>query len=323
MNNLKKPFDFNYNTNRWFPCLGTKKLSRKLFIGKVKVVTDFAMIGKDPKSKTTVKILKELNEDTDRATEDEPYVSIKLFSSKEFKIINRNYEKIVNLLSSVGGISSALLLSISIFYGFYNKISLRLYILNSTILKPYIHKTDNNFTFASIIQFYLYYVLSACFMKKCFSARLRLRAELYFSALEKLNNNLEIKKILANSRDTKIFSSLLLKGWQSRLLKELELKGIINNKDYFTKDLERQIDEEEMDLIEALNCVRNQRGDIFEERVNKFLRRKIAANLDGGSIEKIEKVLYQRELTKNYKILEAEDSMSDDSDSDLSKKSNN
>ena len=308
LHNVRHPFAFNYNTNRWFHCLTTKTFSRKLFMGKVEVKTDVGYFSKKFVHKSGIKFLHELNEDTDRDINDptRPYVKIRLYSGTKLKSVTRSYDKLQDLLKNIGGIASVMSMTITVIYGFYNRVKLELHILNHSILKPYVQRAKSPFTLSSIIQFHLLNILSMIGLKKLFSAKVRIRSKMYFTALMKLNDHLEIVNIVKNSRDCQIFSSMLIKGWQARVLRELEVTGMINNKDYFKKTVEEEIEEEDLELKKSLKWVKDHSehdswedcdsdDDVFEWKVNKFLKRKIDVGMIRKDVLETEKAMFKAE----------------------------
>ena len=222
LDNLKTPFVFNYNTNRWFHILKTKTFSRKLYISKTSISTNMGLFKDKIVKSNSIRIDTEFNEDNERDTSSSeyadlygksspPFISIVLYSSKHITQLHRTYMSVSTLLSKIGSITSMITLIISVIYGMYNKFSLKLNILNNSSLNHYRNRTKIHFSILDVITFNLYNILSLMGLGNCFSLSVRLKANVYFMGKKRAEECLDVKQVIRDSIDVGVMRSVLLK----------------------------------------------------------------------------------------------------------------
>lgn len=206
LDNVGHPFNFNYNTNRWFHIIKTKTFSRKLYISKTTVLTNKGVFKNNYLRANSVNIGMEFNEDNERGTtsntddlsiiygkKSPPFVNIVFYSSKHVTQLKRTYMNLSTMLSKIGSTMSMLTLIITLVYGMYNKLSLKLNILNNSSLNHYRNRTKIHFTIWDVIWFNFYSMMSRIGLGNCFSLKVRLKASVYFMGKRRAEECLDVK----------------------------------------------------------------------------------------------------------------------------------
>lgn len=122
----------------------------------------------------------------------------------------------------------------------YNKLSLKLHLLNNTLLKPYVLRRGKGFSVSNILEFRIvaFFTLLG-FAEKIYKKRTLLRAKLYFRASERLENCLDVRTMIVNSRDIKLFHKLMIRDSQEKIIQELETKGLIEGHDFIKSSIDQ------------------------------------------------------------------------------------
>lgn len=262
--NFEKPYKYHYNSDREFSLFNSKTYVRKLFFEKTQIVSDIGLFQSEEEEKPSMGFKQEMNQDRDRVGSNDPYIIMNFYSSNDIFEITRDYDKFQDLLAKIGGVLSIMTLAMGIIYGFYNETSLKLDIMNKALIKD----KQKTLSFFSVIKFILYKILSLTGCKKCFSQRTRELATMYFNADERVNNYLEVKAIVNNTRDVRLFRRIFFNKYQTHLLQKIENDTLLVETDtHYLDEEEIKINNEEVQKYLKEN--QNSSDDV-DRRINRF-----------------------------------------------------
>jgi hypothetical protein len=262
-----EPFNYHFNSEREFSLFNKKTYVRKLHYEQNQVKSDIGTFQELWDLKNSMNFKQEMNEDKDRSLDNEPYLELYLYSSNDVFEITRNYEKIQDTLAKVGGMVTIVSLGMAVVYQFYNKISLKLEIMNQALLADN-EITHSKINFFQVMKFIFCKIFSVIGCRKCFSEETHKLTTMYFNADERVHSYLEVKAIVNNTRDVKLFRRIFFNKYQKRLLQKIE------NDTLFVETEHHYLDEETEDIEydKAVEYVKQHRDveDDVDRRINSF-----------------------------------------------------
>ena len=269
-NNYDNPYNYHFNSEREFNLFNEKTYVKKFFFEKSMIETDIGEFTKDFDNKTSMNFRNDMNQDKDRLAKTEPFAIFDFYSSNDIFKITRTYEKYQDLLSKIGGIVSVITLSMGMFYKFYNKISLKLDIMNKALLNNDIAGTGRKtkINFFMVLKFLFVKILSLFGCRSCFSDNTLILTTMYFNADGRVQDYLEVKAIVNNTRDVRLFRRIFFNKYQTRLLQKIENDTLLVESDHHYLDEEQK----EIDGEEALKHVKDNlhTEDDVDRRINQF-----------------------------------------------------
>lgn len=263
-NNFDNPFTYHFNTDREFSLFNSKTYVRKLFFEKSEVLSDIGTFQKEEEEKPSMNYKIEMNQDKDRLNVNDPFVEIEMYSSNDIFKITRDYSKIQDLLAKIGGILGILTLALGAVYSFYNGISLKLDIMNKALIKDK-KKTLN---FFNVLKFMVAKIFSGLGCGKCFSKETHELSIMYFNAEERVKNYLDVKAVVNNTRDVRLFRRIFFNKYQTNLLQKME-----NDTLFFEWEKHYlEGDDEKLNLKEAEKYIEDHQDidDDVDRRINRF-----------------------------------------------------
>ena len=229
--NFGDPFKYFYITNSEFPCLYSKSFQRKFFIRRVDVHSDLGIFQENWVYNSSANLYKSFVEDRVRAYED-PFIALEFYSSHHLLEYKRAYNKIPDMLSGIGGIVTIFINVIRLLYKSYNKMKLKLHLLNKTLLRTSKkdHVESRRLYPKDMLAIYIYKGLTKIKVpKKWFSEKLRKRASLFKGGNVRINQHLEIKNIINCSRDIQLFKRIFFNKYHNACLDLLEMNSLLIN----------------------------------------------------------------------------------------------
>lgn len=216
------PFEHIYQTNLEFDCYSTRQYKRKYFIEKTTVFTEAGFLTILPTNKSVVTFGKEYVEDKKRESDQDSYVSLEFYSSHNGLSVTRTYITLSDTLGLIGGVSSALTAAIGVIYGIYNALSLKIHLINKTILLSGAGKNVKLYArhLPKIFLCKASNAMGVC--NGCFSESTKLKMTLFFSGNLRVYQYLDIKSIVQNIRDVRLFKRIFLNKHQTFLLNKIE-----------------------------------------------------------------------------------------------------
>lgn len=219
--NFDYPYKHIYQTNLEFDCYDTRQYKRKYFMVKTNVMTEQGWFTVTNRTNSVLNFETEFVEDRKRNS-DEDYLVMEFYASHNGLNVTRSYTTLSDTLSLIGGIATSLTTGIGIIYGIYNGLSLKIHLINRTILKSANGKG---------VKLYAYHLPKIFLCKAsnalgicggCFSEHTKLKMTLFFSGNLRVYQYLDINNIVQNIRDIKLFKKIFLNSEQEYLLNKIE-----------------------------------------------------------------------------------------------------
>lgn len=263
-NNFAKPYKYHFNTDREFSLFNGKTYVRKLFFEKSEIESDVGQFSTVYDTKTSMNFKQEMNQDRDRIDSSDPYIIMNLYSSNDIFKISRDYQKLQDMLAKIGGVLSFMTLGMGIVYGFYNQISLKLDIMNKALIKD----KKKALSFLNVMKFIIVKILSGLGCSGCFSRQTKELTTMYFNADMRVNNYLEVKAIVNNTRDVRLFRRIFFNKYQTHLLQKIENDTLlVDTEHHYLDEEEVKINEKEVEKYLSQN---QDTQDDVDRRINRF-----------------------------------------------------
>ena len=248
--NYEKPIQFIFQSTIKFDCYQSLSYRRKYYMRLIQVETTHGLLDDQSTTKRAAEFDSEFVEDRKREPLD-PYISLEFYSGHHSSLYSRTYIKLADVLGTIGGVSTAITTVIAILYGAYNSMSLKIHLINNTILYK---ETNINMKLRTkeLPKFFatkLSMTIGCC--QGCFSAQTILKTTLFFSGNVRIYQYLDINRIVENIRDIRVFKKIFLNEIQEKMIYKLERDSlrIDGDVDYFNlevnTDSEDDDDEEE------------------------------------------------------------------------------
>lgn len=264
---IDNPYKYHYDSNREFSLFNSKTYIRKLFFQKSEIQSDTGFLNTFFENKTSMNFKQEMNQDKDRVQATEPYIVLNLYSSNDIFKISRNYQKFQDLVAKIGGILSVLSLVFVAAYGFYNQTSLKIDIMNSILIRDKKEKMN----FCSVLKFIFVKILSGLGCSGCFSRRTHELCTMYFNAEERIKDYLEVKAIVNNTRDVRLFRRIFFNKYQTHLLSKIENDTLLVETDHHYLD-EEIVKIKDDEINRYLNENSNPDDDV-DRKINTFFHK--------------------------------------------------
>lgn len=219
--NFDYPFKHIFQANLEFDCYDSRQYKRKYFMEQTNVTTADGFLTVVERTNSVLNFKREFVEDRKREGSG-PYISLDFYSSHNAMNVTRNYITLTDTLGNIGGVSSALTAIITLIYGIYNALSLKIHLINNTILRSDSGKNIKLYS-SELPKIFLCKASSALgICSKCFSEQTKLKMTLFFSGNLRVYQYLDIKSIVQNIRDVKLFKKIFLNSKQEYLLNKIE-----------------------------------------------------------------------------------------------------
>lgn len=275
------PFKFHLNKEHDFHLDERVEYFRKFFFRTLEVDTDQGNFQDNIVKDSSLDLFNLIYEDGHRHTEDVPYLDIRLMSSNHNLFIQRRYTKFQDFLGNVGGVTSIAAVVISIIYFIYNDMSLKLYIMNSTLFKYHTQKTGKKINMFHVIKFFICKIFGKCF--KCFSEETKELTKLFFSGKETLDEHMDVRNLVGNANDLRMIKKILFNEEQLLLLAKVVNDDLVRKVEDNEGDSDEEQDEgERVKLLKrAEDYLDKAKGsDDVEKRINDYLRNSMAINVE-------------------------------------------
>jgi hypothetical protein len=270
--NFYYPYKHLFLSNIEYNCYQARFYKRKYYMKRVTVETQYEeWFQAKEKSKQAIKFSHTFVEDKVRVGDDSPFIELDFYTTNKEDYVVRKYISLSDTLSLIGGVASAISSIIAIVYGIYNSFSMKIHLINHTVLKNDIHN-KYRLSSANLPKIFL---CKICIGMKvctgCFSQETKVKTTLFFSGSLRVFQYLDIKSVVENIRDVRVFKNIFLNKHQKKILNTIERETLLldENADYFNLGLDLGDSESESDLSDS---------DSEEEQLNKKEGKKIFVN---------------------------------------------
>lgn len=274
---LDNPVNYVLNYELNFPIRPKEIGYKKIILNKKTIVDNQGYILNEIKTYDMVELEYFISEDYIR--EDEPGEELSVieisYSNKNLKV-ERNYEKIQDMIGKVGGFASIVTTVITLSFMYFKEHNLKSHIYKKNIFRQYRNK--------EVTSFKLFKLNWECFQRKQKGKDKKIM-DIYLKGKEEVDKGLEISNVVKLHSDVIMLKHMLLNKHQRILMEighdDMVMKGL---EDEF--DLERLGDEELRQRVKDAegyirhNMIKERPSMGLEDKVNDFLR-----NLDPGHQE--------------------------------------